>query len=98
MNLNSAVEDAAETNSVFEDLVDLQNSVVCFVVATVGHVVHMEDHLCHPKFNSNSPTTLYSFSVVLSLYLYTQCVIVNGKSTNSRLNLKGYAEGGGRTQ
>ena len=41
MDLNGAVEDAAEADSVLEDLVDLNNRAVRFIRSTVRHIVYM---------------------------------------------------------
>lgn len=51
------MEDAAETNSVFEDLVDVQNSVVRLLRSTICHVIYMQYHLRHPPplFNQSNP-------------------------------------------
>jgi len=51
------MEDAAETNSVFEDLVDVQNSVVRLLRSTICHVIYMQYHLRHPLplFNQSNP-------------------------------------------
>lgn len=46
-NLNSAVKDTTETDSIFKKLVDLNNSVVCLFWITVCYIIYMKHHLCH---------------------------------------------------
>lgn len=53
-DLNGAVEDATNTNTVFEDPVDLHNSVVRFVGSTVRHIVYVKFHLRHHHRNPRS--------------------------------------------
>ncbi|KAL5989026.1 hypothetical protein ACLOJK_027128 [Asimina triloba] len=48
--LNSAVEDTAQTDSVFEDLVDVNDCIVCLRGCAVGYVVNVQhDHLPHSR-------------------------------------------------
>lgn len=61
-NLNGAVEDAAEANSVFENLVDLHYGVVGFVAAAVGDVVDMEYDLRHLKFSASLSPSRFRFN------------------------------------
>lgn len=51
-NLNGAVEDPAQADTILKDLVDLNNSVVRLVRTTICHIVYMEDHLHHPPTTS----------------------------------------------
>lgn len=51
MDLNSAVEDTADANTVFEDLVDLHNSVVGLLRSTIRHVVYVKYHIRHLRLN-----------------------------------------------
>ena len=44
-DLDSAVENATEANTVLEDLVDLKNGAVSLVRSTIRHIVHMQFHL-----------------------------------------------------
>lgn len=41
------MKDSAETNTVFEYLVDMNNGIVSFVGSTIRHIIYMEDYLRH---------------------------------------------------
>lgn len=74
------MEDAAETDAVFEEAVDLENGVVSLLRSTVGHIVYVHNYLRHdltsfhlPNPNSQLPDSLFpakSAYFSLSLYLY----------------------------
>lgn len=55
MYLNSAVKDAAETDAVLENPVDLKNGGVGLVGGTVRHIVDVENNLRHPPPPSTKP-------------------------------------------
>ncbi|CAN1267534.1 hypothetical protein LINPERPRIM_LOCUS12841 [Linum perenne] len=65
-NLNSTVEDAADADSVLEDLVDLHDCRVRLLRSTVRHVVYVQYDIRHPslsnyKANPKSLTLTSSF-------------------------------------
>lgn len=60
------MEDAAETDAVFEEPVDLENGVVSLLRSTVGHIVYVHNNLRHDSFQLQ---TLIPSSQILSLSL-----------------------------
>lgn len=60
-DLNGAVKDTAEANTVLEDLIDVNNGVVGFVGSTIGYIVDMQfhhlRHLLLPQINGRKLLT-----------------------------------------
>uniref|UniRef100_A0A2C9UAF8 Uncharacterized protein n=1 Tax=Manihot esculenta TaxID=3983 RepID=A0A2C9UAF8_MANES len=57
-NLNNTVKEAAEANTVLENLVDMHNGVVGLLRSTIRHIVYMQYHIRHlyqqsPNSNPN---------------------------------------------